>query len=147
MLLFKQYLCYDNKINCPKKVSEWKVADKEAKEFYYFSIRDCFDFSEMKIDVADYKIEGQFQVYTILKGYDRNIICAYDIKLHDDKKDEISMKFKVRIRVPETYEERDDDLFTSAKLDARSDRQCDLVLGKSKVIPSKLHDKSLKKLE
>lgn len=145
--LFTSYLCYDNKLNCPEKVGEWGAAKKDAKEYYYASAPECFDFSEMKIDVAKYKTEGQFQIYTVLKGYDRNVVCAYYIKMYEDKKDDIYMNFYVRVQIPETMYEREDGEFVSAKLDAREVRQCDLVLGKSKIIPSRLHDKSFKKME
>ena len=67
--------------------------------------------------------------------------------MNEKYKYEIEMNIIVRSKIPETTEERDDAEFSSEKGSASRKRQCDVVLGRSKIIPSRLHDKSLQKME
>ena len=150
---YLEYICYDKKITCESDVVDDWLDTQNAYDLYYKSFSECFDFSKMQIEVMKYEGGENFKIVSFLTGYDRNVICSYEIKLNDEKKDDIKVKIErdTRMEIPQKSESgpeiRDDKEFQSYKHIAATRRKCDRVMKDMYFIPSRLHDKSLQKME
>jgi len=155
---FADYLCLDKKIPCSKNLMNWSVAEKLTIPYYKASLPECFNLDKMEIDVTDYKDDGKFKIYNVLNGYDRNVICSFYIVLHDKEPDEIFIGIYSRIDIEGIKTEYEDDYvagnsnvveerFKLTKEYENNRRACSKMYGGTATIPSRLHDKSLQKME
>jgi hypothetical protein len=155
---FTTYLCLDKKISCAKKSGAIRGSEILAFPYFWASRPECFNLEKMEIDITDSKDNGKLRVYNVLKGYDRNVICAFDIVLNEKEKDKILMQIKPRIdmesavnryldnEVPDNPN-RVEDKFKETKEYEINQRSCNKLRGFIETIPSRLHDKTLQKME
>lgn len=150
---FSDYVCLDSKTNCKGKEQK----EKSVEAYYLASLPECFDYTKMKLDIANYDKPHKFTIFTVLTGYDRNVICSYEIKLNENAKDEIKLKLDTQAdfdwsafdgNAPDDMNEENRVIeFRKAKELATGQRRCHRIHGDIKIIPSRLHDKSLQKME